>query len=104
MNIKSAQNVRSGFLSNPDGIEPQNYESIKELNNKCERDLYRLKAILPEPPSEDASRLKALRVHFIRKMSEDAARDIISGIKLCNNVCSTLASRLKRATPSVLTF
>lgn len=75
-------------MANPDGIELQNYESIKEINNKCERDLYRLRAILPEPPSEDASRLEALRVNFIRKMSEDVVCDIVSGIKLCNNVCS----------------
>lgn len=88
---KSAQNVRAGFLSrvNPDDIESQNYQSITDLNNKCERDLYRLRAILPEPPNEDASRMDMLRTHFLRRMREDNVQDIISGIKLCNSVSTS---------------
>lgn len=83
--------MRNGFqtIFRPEEIEKQDFSSIAELNNKCERDLYRLRAILPEPP-EDATRYQALRTHYVRKMREDTVRDIISGIKLCNTVSISL--------------
>lgn len=38
--------------------------------------------------------LDALRTHFLRKMAEDSVRDVVSGIKLCNNVRAALSEQL----------
>ena len=67
---------------NPDDIPKHNHKSITDLNNKAERDLYKLIGIIPSP-TDDASRLEMLRIQFLRRMSQDNVRDIFSGINLC---------------------
>lgn len=85
---KSVQNVRIVISTHldVDDVEKQNHQSITDLINKAERDLCRLSDILPKPPEGDATKFQELRTHFARKLCEDHVRDIVSGIKLCNNV------------------
>lgn len=85
---KSTQNVRDAISVHPGAgdVEKKNHQSITDLINKSERDLCRLRNILPEPGEGDATKFQELRTHFARKLCEDHVRDIVSGIKLCNNV------------------